>query len=102
LKGVEPESIRPNDPVEFPPGFEFRKFQRDVAEFDSDSAPASRLTLAVAGCGSGKSLAAYLWARRRCQAWADEGRTNFRFIFTLPTTGTTTEHFKDYVLNSLA
>jgi len=95
---VETGSVRPDDPDGFPPGFEFRQFQREVAEFDSESAPQSRLTLAVAGCGSGKSLAAYLWARRWCQAWADEGRTNFRLFFTLPTTGTTTEHFKDYVL----
>ena len=95
---ADEEVIRPENPDGFPPGFEFRQFQRDVAEADSDSAPQSLLTLAVAGCGSGKSLAAYLWGRRWCQAWADEGRTNFRFHFTLPTTGTATEHFKDYAL----
>lgn len=89
---------RPESPSGFPPGFEFRQFQREIAEFDRDAPPQSLLTLAVAGCGSGKSLAAYLWGRRWCQTWADEGRTNFRFHFTLPTTGTATEHFKDYAL----
>jgi CRISPR-associated endonuclease/helicase Cas3 len=89
---------RPDYPEGFPPGFEFRQFQLDIAETDHDSAPRSLLTLAVAGCGSGKSLAAYLWGRRWCQAWAVEGLTDFRFHFTLPTTGTATEHFKDYAL----
>jgi CRISPR-associated endonuclease/helicase Cas3 len=94
----EEDVARPENPDCFPPGFEFRGFQRDVAEFDFTSPPQSYLTLAVAGCGSGKSLAAYLWARRWCQAWADKGWTNFRLLFTLPTTGTATEHFKDYAL----
>jgi CRISPR-associated endonuclease/helicase Cas3 len=89
---------RPENPHGFPKGFKFHDFQREVAELDSDKPPESMLTFAVAGCGSGKSLAAYLWAKRWCQAWADEGRTNFRLFFTLPTTGTATEHFKDYGL----
>ncbi len=58
------------------------------------------LTFAQAGCGSGKSLAAYLWARNWCKQFSDEGKTNFRLFFCLPTTGTTTEHFKDYALES--
>ena len=77
-----------------PPSFEYRKFQNDVAASDS------HLTLAQAGCGSGKSLAAYLWARQWCDKFVAEGRTNFRLFFCLPTTGTTTEHFKDYALES--
>jgi CRISPR-associated endonuclease/helicase Cas3 len=89
---------RPDNQEGFPHGFQFRQFQLDIAESDHDSAPRSLLTLAVAGCGSGKSLAAYLWAWRWCQAWAVEGLTDFRFHFTLPTTGTATEHFKDYAL----
>lgn len=70
------------------------KFQTHVATSESF------LTFARAGCGSGKSLAAYLWARNWCKKFAEEGRTNFRFFFCLPTTGTTTEHFKDYALES--
>ncbi|MCI0336411.1 MAG: CRISPR-associated helicase Cas3' [Acidobacteria bacterium] len=77
-----------------PPGFVFRDFQNEVA------ASGSYLTLAQAGCGSGKSLGAYLWARWWCEKFAAEGRANFRLFFCLPTTGTTTEHFKDYALES--
>jgi CRISPR-associated endonuclease/helicase Cas3 len=60
----------------------------------------SYLTLAQAGCGSGKSLAAYLWGLKWCKLAEAEGRRNLRFFFCLPTTGTTTEHFKDYALES--
>ena len=77
-----------------PPGFTVRDFQNDVARSEA------WLTLAQAGCGSGKSLAAYMWARAWCQRFAETGRTNFRLFFCLPTTGTTTEHFKDYALES--
>lgn len=83
-----------DDKTELPPGFEFYKFQENVA------ASESYLTLAEAGCGSGKSLAAYLWARQWCEKLEKEGRSNFRLFFCLPTTGTTTEHFKDYALES--
>lgn len=82
------------DETSLPHGFVCRDFQNDVA------ASESYLTLAQAGCGSGKSLAAYLWARRWCKNFESEGRTNFRLFFCLPTTGTTTEHFKDYALES--
>lgn len=77
-----------------PPGFKPRQFQEDVA------ASSSYLTFAQAGCGSGKSLAAYLWAVKWCERFEQAGRTNFRLFFCLPTTGTTTEHFKDYALES--
>jgi CRISPR-associated endonuclease/helicase Cas3 len=74
-----------------PPEFIYRNFQDEVAASDS------LLTLARAGCGSGKSLSAYRWA----QAWCERiKRQNFRLFFCLPTTGTTTEHFKDYALES--
>jgi CRISPR-associated endonuclease/helicase Cas3 len=84
---------KPNewDLSKYPPGFKLRDFQKQVASSDA------YLTLAVAGCGSGKSLAAYLWARRWCEQLTDR---NFRLFFCLPTTGTTTEHFKDYALES--
>lgn len=82
------------DDTSLPPGFAYRDFQNDVA------ASESYLTLAQAGCGSGKSLAAYEWGREWREKFAAEGRTNFRLFFCLPTTGTTTEHFKDYALES--
>jgi len=82
---------RPSNAPQLPPGFAFRPFQLEVA------ASKSFVTLACAGCGSGKSLAAYMWA----QAWQRRtGQTNFRLFFCLPTTGTTTEHFKDYALEA--
>ncbi len=89
-----PTECLKEDDVSLPPGFITREFQHDVAD------SGSLLTLAQAGCGSGKSLAAYMWAREWCEKFEAEGRTNFRLFFCLPTTGTTTEHFKDYALES--
>lgn len=80
------------DKTQPPPNFEPRLFQKNVA------ASQSYLTLAKAGCGSGKSFAAYLWAQQWCEQLMNS--TNFRLFFCLPTTGTTTEHFKDYALES--
>jgi CRISPR-associated endonuclease/helicase Cas3 len=60
-----------------------RPFQNEVA---ASSAP---VTFVRAGCGSGKTVAAYLWAA--CQ---HAGR---QLWITYPTTGTTTEGFRDYV-----
>lgn len=62
-----------------------RPFQRDVAT------SASEVTLVKAGCGSGKTLAAYHWAQMRCP-----GK---RLYVCYPTTGTTTEGFRDYVFD---
>ena len=84
---------KPGVPTGFPPDFEQRGFQKE-AEME-----AWPLAFVMAGCGSGKSLAAYLWGRRWCQKWAKLGRDGFRLVVTLPTTGTTTEHFKDYALH---
>jgi CRISPR-associated endonuclease/helicase Cas3 len=83
-----------NEKTSLPPNFKFREFQNNVG-----AAP-SLLSLAKAGCGSGKSIAAYLWAESWCVKAQADGRTNFRLFFCLPTTGTTTEHFKDYALES--
>jgi len=47
------------------------------------------VTLLEAGCGTGKTLAAYLWARDQI-----EGR---RLWFCYPTTGTATEGFREYL-----
>lgn len=60
-----------------------RPFQRNVAE------AAAPVTLVVAGCGSGKTLAAYQWAAEQ-----HPGR---QLWVTYPTTGTATEGFRDYV-----
>jgi CRISPR-associated endonuclease/helicase Cas3 len=89
--GLDP----PQDPNEYPPGFQPHGFQLAIEQAASEG---SRLVLAEAGCGSGKSLAAYLWGKRWCDASQALGRAGFHFIFTLPTTGTASEHFKDYAL----
>jgi len=51
----------------------------------------SRVCLLRAGCGSGKTIAAYLWAATRCA-----GR---RIYLCYPTTGTATEGFRDYLFD---
>lgn len=58
-------------------------FQEDVANSDAS------LTFVRAGCGSGKTLAAYQWAARQYP-----GR---RLYFCYPTTGTATEGYRDYL-----
>ncbi len=66
-------------------GRPLRPFQSAVA-----GSPA-RITLVRAGCGSGKTTAAYLWASRHAQ-----GR---KLFVCYPTTGTATEGYVDYVLS---
>lgn len=96
-----------HDASVFPPDVEPRRFQNDVATIDNvDEASEPKtayLKLARAGCGSGKSLAAYMWARAWSEKLVSENRTKprpFRLFFLLPTTGTATEQFKDYALES--
>jgi len=63
-----------------------RPFQEKVAE------SSGRVTFVKAGCGSGKTVAAYLWAAKQAP-----GR---KLFFCYPTTNTATEGFGDYVLSS--
>ncbi len=65
--------------------YPLRDFQSAVAT------NASEVTLVKAGCGSGKTLAAYHWARERCP-----GK---RLYICYPTTGTATEGFRDYLFD---
>ncbi len=53
---------------------------------------AGRVTFVRAGCGSGKTAAAYLWAARQAP-----GR---KLFFCYPTTGTATEGYRDYIVPS--
>ncbi|WP_017303317.1 CRISPR-associated helicase/endonuclease Cas3 [Spirulina subsalsa] len=64
-------------------GKTLRPFQIQLAE------SSTRVTLARAGCGTGKTLGAYNWAKAKAL-----GR---KLIFCYPTTGTSTEGFLDYV-----
>jgi CRISPR-associated endonuclease/helicase Cas3 len=64
---------------------ELRGFQCQVAEQPGN------VLFVKAGCGSGKTLAAYHWARTRCP--------DRRLYFCYPTTGTATEGFRDYLFD---
>ena len=63
-----------------------REFQRQVA------GTANRVAFIRAGCGTGKTVAAYMWAASHAA-----GR---KLFFCYPTTGTATEGFRDYVNKS--
>jgi CRISPR-associated endonuclease/helicase Cas3 len=65
-----------------------REFQKTVA------ASTDRVTFVRAGCGSGKTLAAYAWHR-------DQGAGR-RLYICYPTTGTATEGYRDYIDAELA
>lgn len=60
-----------------------REFQQAVASSKAN------VTFVKAGCGSGKTLAAYMWGARN--------HPTRRLYFCYPTTGTATEGFKDYL-----
>jgi CRISPR-associated endonuclease/helicase Cas3 len=62
-----------------------RGFQETIAASESPA------TIAIAGCGNGKTLAAYMWAKR----WAN-GK---KLFFAYPTTGTASAGFQDYLLH---
>jgi CRISPR-associated endonuclease/helicase Cas3 len=62
---------------------EQERFQKDVAD---SKVP---VTYVKAGCGTGKTLAAYMWAAKN--------HPTRRLFFCYPTTGTATEGFKDYL-----
>lgn len=68
-------------------GRPLRGFQRNV---ESSS---TRLTIVTAGCGTGKTVAAYRWAARRAA-----GR---KLFFCYPTTGTASEGFLGYTYPEL-
>lgn len=87
---IDTALARPRDPNDLKrlitdrlKGGSLRPFQHEVA------ASSEPVTLVRAGCGTGKTLAAYAWA-----AQSHPGRTVW---ITYPTTGTATEGFRDYV-----
>jgi CRISPR-associated endonuclease/helicase Cas3 len=63
-----------------------RSFQQQIANAKN------RVTLVKAGCGTGKTIGAYGWAKK----WA----VNHKLFFCYPTTGTATQGFIDYALSS--
>jgi CRISPR-associated endonuclease/helicase Cas3 len=67
-------------------GLSLRPFQQAIGESQA------RITLVEAGCGTGKTVAAYAWAAQHAR-----GR---KLFFCYPTTGTATEGFLGYVAES--
>ncbi|WP_417734140.1 CRISPR-associated helicase Cas3' [Rosistilla oblonga] len=63
-----------------------REFQLKIA-----NSPAS-VTLVEAGCGTGKTVAAYMWSSKQ--------HAGKRLWFCYPTTGTATEGFRGYLLDA--
>lgn len=63
-----------------------RPFQEAIAE------SGKQITLVEAGCGTGKTAAAY--------AWSATHATGRKLFFCYPTTGTATEGYRDYVAES--
>lgn len=61
-----------------------RPFQQAIA------AAGHRITLVKAGCGTGKTIGAYAWAKERGQ--------NRKLFFGYPTTGTASQGFMDYAV----
>lgn len=57
-------------------------------------ASSERVTLARAGCGTGKTVGAYNWAKQHA--------TGGKLFFCYPTTGTSTEGFLDYVHDEIS
>lgn len=64
-------------------GKPLRTFQKELSQSKAS------VTLALAGCGTGKTLAAYLWAQQQYP--------HKKLWMTYPTTGTATEGFRDYL-----
>jgi CRISPR-associated endonuclease/helicase Cas3 len=71
-----------------------RRKNNDLRPFQvALGASQARVTMARAGCGTGKTLGAYNWAKTHAI-----GR---KLFFCYPTTGTSTEGFLDYVQNEV-
>ena len=62
-----------------------RAFQNELAKI-----PSGDVGLVTAGCGSGKTIGAYMWAQQQA--------AKRKLFFCYPTTGTATEGFRDYAL----
>lgn len=76
------ERKRANGEVNFV--FKYQTFQEETALL-------GKRALILAPCGSGKTIAAYLWIQKQLEI-----HPGWKAIFLYPTTGTATEGFKDY------
>jgi CRISPR-associated endonuclease/helicase Cas3 len=73
------------------PTFKFRlhRFQKKAMRFGERA-------LLLSSCGSGKTLAAYLWIRKQLKS-----HPNWKVAFLYPTTGTAAQGFKDYASHNI-
>jgi CRISPR-associated endonuclease/helicase Cas3 len=84
-------AVRPN-PEDIQRLVDERLGDQDERPFQAQvGGAASRVTLVTAGCGCGKTVAAWLWAARQC--------AGHRVFFCYPTTGTATEGFRGYLFD---
>ncbi len=65
-------------------GNSLRPFQNRIAR------SSSQVTVTIAGCGSGKTIGAYAWAKKHAK--------KKKLYFCYPTTGTASSGFEDYLL----
>jgi len=68
--------------------FKEQPFQKKAAEI-------GKRALLLTPCGSGKTLAAYIWIKEQLKS-----HPGYKAVFLYPTTGTATEGFKDYASHS--
>lgn len=67
-------------------------YRFELQDFQDRAATIARRSLMLAPCGSGKTLAAWLWIREQLNA-----KSCTRVVFLYPTRATATEGFRDYV-----
>jgi CRISPR-associated endonuclease/helicase Cas3 len=67
------------------------KFKFIEQPFQQMAAKIGERALLLTPCGSGKTLAAYIWIKEQLKS-----RVGYKAVFLYPTTGTATEGFKDY------
>lgn len=96
LTPLKPEDIQKdiiNEIINKIPNFKFNNMQKDIIKY-SNNQNHNRVLL-LDSCGSGKTLAAYLWAK-----YVVEKNKNINhIIFNYPTKSTATEGFIQYLLN---
>ncbi|MGI8838424.1 MAG: CRISPR-associated helicase Cas3' [Pyrinomonadaceae bacterium] len=69
----------------------YTDFKFKEQPFQEKAAVIGERALLLTPCGSGKTLAAYIWIKEQLKT-----RSRYKAVFLYPTTGTATEGFKDY------
>lgn len=71
-------------------------FKCRLHKFQKKATRLSERALLLSSCGSGKTLAAYLWIRKQLKS-----HPNWKVAFLYPTTGTAAQGFKDYASHNI-